>query len=216
MEVSAFHTAFLAIFCIVPVLSQRSCKINDFDVQRNFRPERFSGVWHLVGYNRMLSPVTRLPPRIKSISTRYVKSRYYLGADGRGFIMSNGQVTVTLQNGYQFTRCERVDFSTIMEEGSRPVMDLIQVTGRRRGSITRSHIMETDYNNYAVRYTCEEELNNGRCAPDKDHLWVLRKDNATFALTPTQIQNIMSRLCISGSYVQSPIGEECPVPTMSI
>jgi hypothetical protein len=128
--------------------------------------------------------------------------------------ITDGQVIVTLQNDHTFTRCERVDFSTYMEQGSRPIMDLIQVTGRRRGSLTRSHIVDTDYDNYAIRYTCEHELENGTCAPNMDHLWILRKDNKDFTFNSTQIQNIMSRLCSSGSYVESPVGSDCPAPTM--
>ena len=131
---------------------------------------------------------------------------------GLFYFFSDGQVTVTLRDGHTFTRCERVDFSTFMEQGSRPVMDLIQVTGRRRGALTRSHIVATDYDNYAVRYTCERELATGACAPNMDHLWILRKDNSQFSLTDSQIQEFMENLCISGSYVISPIGEECPVP----
>lgn len=126
------------------------------------------------------------------------------------FFSLAGQVTVTLRDGHNFTRCEDVDFSTHMEQGSRPVMDLIQTTGRRQGALTRSHIVETDYANYAVRYTCEHELPNGACAPNKDHLWILRKDSAQFSLTDSQIRGFMERLCISGAYIESPMGPQCP------
>lgn len=74
--------------------SQGTCVINDFEVQTNFVPEQFSGLWHLAGYNRMMRPVTRLPPRIAKITTRYVKSLYALGEDGRGTIRSSKGIFV--------------------------------------------------------------------------------------------------------------------------
>lgn len=79
---------------LLPVLAEETCVINDFEVQSNFVPEQFSGVWHLAGYNRMMRPVTRLPPRIADITTRYVKSLYALGEDGRGIIRSSKGIFV--------------------------------------------------------------------------------------------------------------------------
>lgn len=101
------HSAFkmirsLLILCLsalgflLPVLAQGTCVINDFEVQTNFVPEQFSGLWHLAGYNRMMRPVTRLPPRIAKITTRYVKSLYALGEDGRGTIRSSKGIFVEL------------------------------------------------------------------------------------------------------------------------
>lgn len=99
------HSAFKMIWSLVilylsalgfllPVLAQGTCVINDFEVQTNFVPEQFSGLWHLAGYNRMMRPVTRLPPRIAKITTRYVKSLYALGEDGRGTIRSSKGIFV--------------------------------------------------------------------------------------------------------------------------
>lgn len=83
-----------ALGFLLPVLAQGTCVINDFEVQTNFVPEQFSGLWHLAGYNRMMRPVTRLPPRIAKITTRYVKSLYALGEDGRGTIRSSKGIFV--------------------------------------------------------------------------------------------------------------------------
>ncbi|XP_038045827.1 uncharacterized protein LOC119720270 [Patiria miniata] len=168
------------VSCVpTPFSSERTCHIDDFQLQEDFSLERFMGTWFVVAQvQRTHYPYQR-------------RSHYGLREDGTVSMKTNRVVRPGDCNSWQFEARVTAD-----EDSNNPAKMLLYPPMPNYPP-EDYWVVSTDYTSYALVYSCGEQRSDGSCTKRGEHAWLMGR---SLAGVPeeirTRVPELLSSVCI--------------------
>jgi len=179
---------YVLALCMLAVCmaQEHSCKVADFKVVQNFDRNRYSGTWYAVAKK---DPVGLfLLDNIVAQFTIKDDGTMTATAEGRVIILNNWEMCANMVASFEDTT-----------DPAKFKMDYKGAAAYLQSGLDDHFVIDTDYDNYAVHYSCRELNEDGTCLDDYSFIF---SRHAT-GLRPQDQAIVTQRkteLCLLGKY----------------
>lgn len=166
---------------------ERDCRVNSFQLQPNFNLARFQGYWYSMSITRYWMAIPSWLP----VRQANVQINYKLQSDGTIQLLTGGQ--------FVYSFCDYIIGKGIIPDKSHPEKMEAQFDTMvsRASRKTPNWVVSTDYEGYAVIYSCWKEREDGTCNPDYAYMWTLnRKQSGHTPEQEVEIKRAAERMCV--------------------
>ncbi|XP_030853519.1 uncharacterized protein LOC584238 isoform X4 [Strongylocentrotus purpuratus] len=193
--------------------ARSECDISTFQVKENFVIDKFMGDWyelsHTRGENHMVLPDN--------------EKMSIMAPSGD----NDGHIAITMKNIRMDGDCNASDMPGKgwigREEPAKIVVSFPLIPeGYQVPQVVNHWVLDTDYLNYAITYTCHRINRDGSCDPMAMGLWILGRERQIQPTFWATIQRVIEDACIDQAVVRAnpapcpkePIPEPAPVDVM--
>ncbi|XP_060062811.1 purpurin-like [Ylistrum balloti] len=173
---------------LVPdIAAKQDCRLNSLQLQTDFNLARFEGYWYTISTNRYWLAI----PSWLRVRQANVQVNYRLLSDGSLELKTGGE--------FVFPFCDYMKGKGSIPDKTHPEKLEVQFdTLMTRASRKNPYwIASTDYDGFAVIYSCWKEREDGTCHPDYTYMWTLNRKRGGH--TPEQEEEIKltaERMCV--------------------
>ncbi|XP_072176508.1 uncharacterized protein [Diadema setosum] len=205
-DVRQHMMSFLPSLCVDPALLRDvhatpapvSCSVDGFSVKQDLVIEKFLGNWYEVSHTN--GETNLAVPDMEMISfSPSSSSRADLSV-----IMLNLRM-----NGECFHRNMKGKGWLSDIDASKIVVSFPLPAGYDVPEVVNYWILDTDYDHYAITYTCHRLYEDGSCDPSSQGLWILGRQQEIDAQFWPRIKEVVESACVSFSGI-IPSSDPCP------
>ncbi|XP_040217704.1 retinol-binding protein 4 [Rana temporaria] len=175
---------FIALFCLSS--AERDCRVSTFKTMETFDRQRYAGTWYAVA--KKDPEGLFLYDDIVAHFSIDEEGKMTATARGRVFLMGTIEVCADMVGLFQDT-----------DDPAKFVMKYYGLASYLEKGVDNHWVVDTDYDNYAIVYSCREMGDNGDCLDDYSFIFS-RNQNG---LTPEAQRNVrrkQSELCLDRKY----------------
>ncbi|XP_069137502.1 purpurin-like [Argopecten irradians] len=167
---------------------EQDCRLSSLQLQPDFNIVQFQGYWYSITTNRYwLALPNWLNARQSNVQVNYK-------------LMSDGSLELKTGGEFLFPVCDYMKGKGSIPDKTQPQKMVVHYdTLLTRSSRKNPYwIVSTDYEGFAVIYSCRKEREDGTCDPDYAYMWTLNRKREGH--TPEQEEEIKwaaTRMCVS-------------------
>ncbi|XP_018414186.1 PREDICTED: retinol-binding protein 4 [Nanorana parkeri] len=185
MDLKAFGL-FIALFCIGKCSAERNCQVGNFKTMENFDRARYTGTWYAVA--KKDPEGLFLYDDIVANFNVDEEGKMTATARGRVFLMNTIEVCADMVGVFQDT-----------DEPGKFIMKYYGLASYLEKGVDHHWVVDTDYDNYAIVYSCREVSETGECFDDYSFIFS-RNRNGLSPETQRIVRRRQSELCLDRKY----------------
>ena len=175
---------FIALFCFCS--AERDCRVSTFKTMETFDRQRYAGTWYAVA--KKDPEGLFLYDDIVAHFSIDEEGKMTATARGRVFLMGTIEVCADMVGLFQDT-----------DEPGKFIMKYYGMASYLEKGVDYHWVVDTDYENYAIVYSCREMGENGECVDDYSFIF----SRSQSGLTPEAqriVRRKQSELCLDRKY----------------
>lgn len=166
--------------------ADRDCSVSNFRVMQNFDKYRYAGTWYAVA--------KKDPEGVFLLDN--IVANFYVDEDGKMTATAKGRVS--LVKGIDMC-AEMVGTFQETDDPAKFKMKYYGVAAMLEKGLDDHWVVDTDYDNYAIHYSCREENEDGTCLDGYSFIFS-RDINGLTPETQRIVRRRQEELCLDRKY----------------